>query len=89
MLTRCLENRVYAVTANRYGSDSRPHGDLKFTGKSQVVAPGGELLHRAASQKDEIYIVDVDIEKARDKSITALNDLIDDRRPEFYKTLVS
>ncbi len=87
MLSRCLENRVYAVTANRYGTDSRPQGDLKFTGKSQVVAPGGELLHRAASQKDEIFIVDVDIEKARDKSITALNDLIGDRRPEFYKSL--
>ena len=87
MLSRCLENRVYAVTANRYGADKRPQGELKFTGKSQVVAPGGELLHRAASQKDEVFIIDVDPSKARDKSITALNNLIADRRPEFYQTL--
>ena len=44
MLTRCLENRVFAVTANRYGADSRPHGELRFTGRSQVVAPGGGNL---------------------------------------------
>lgn len=85
MKARCLENRVYAITANRYGTDSRPQGDLIFTGKSQIVEPGGGLLHQAASQKDDVFVIDVDIVKARDKNITALNDLIRDRRPEFYK----
>ncbi|MEJ2049027.1 MAG: nitrilase-related carbon-nitrogen hydrolase, partial [Calditrichota bacterium] len=41
MITRCLENNIFAVTCNRYGAERRPHGTLKFTGKSQIVAPRG------------------------------------------------
>ena len=84
MLARCLENRVFAVTANRYGRDRRPHGELRFTGKSQIVAPGGGLLYRAASQREVLFIADIDPADARDKLITARNDVIADRRPEFY-----
>jgi predicted amidohydrolase len=84
MLTRCLENKVYAITANRHGPERRPHGELKFTGRSQVVAPGGLLLQRAAAQRDLLFIVEVDPMLARNKSITARNDLIADRRPQFY-----
>lgn len=85
MITRCLENRVYAITTNRYGADKRPHGELKFTGKSQIVAPGGKLMHRAASQRDELYITDIDLDLTKNKMITPLNDVLADRRPEFYK----
>ncbi len=87
MLTRCLENKVYAITTNRYGYDKRPHGNLRFTGSSQIVAPGGTLLHRAVSQADELYIMDIDPKLARDKSITARNDVLRDRRPEYYSEL--
>jgi predicted amidohydrolase len=84
MITRCIENRVFAVTANRYGPDSRPHGEVCFTGQSQVVAPGGRLLHRAPPDADELFEVDIDPGAADDKSITPLNDLLADRRPDFY-----
>lgn len=87
MLTRCIENNVFAVTANRYGTDKRPQGSLKFTGKSQIVAPGGQLLHRAASQRDEVYITEINPNDANDKMITRHNHLFDDRRPEFYSML--
>ena len=89
MLTRCLENKVYAITANRYGSDWRPHGQLKFTGRSQIVVPGGTLVHRAGSQRDELFVMDIDPALARDKSITPRNEVLRDRRPEFYKTLIA
>lgn len=84
MLTRCLENGVFAITANRFGADRRPHGQLRFTGKSQIVAPGGELIHRGPSQREELYITEIDPALALDKHITPLNDLLADRRPEFY-----
>jgi len=87
MLSRCLENAVFAVTANRFGEDKREHGSLKFTGKSQIVAPKGVLLNRSASQKTDLFITEIDPILARNKSITALNDLMLDRRPEFYSTL--
>jgi len=87
MLTRCLENRVYAITANRHGPDRRPHGELKFTGRSQVVAPGGLLLQRAPARRDQLCVVEIDPTLARNKAITACNDLLADRRPQFYGEL--
>lgn len=87
MLSRSIENIVFVVTANRFGEDKRPHGTLKFTGKSQIVAPKGILLHRAHSQREVLFITDIDPDLARDKNITSLNQIITDRRPEFYKSL--
>ncbi len=87
MISRCLENRVFAITTNRFGADKRPQGTLRFTGKSQIVAPGGELIHRAASQREALFITEIDPAVAHNKNITALNDLFDDRRPEFYSSL--
>ena len=87
MLARCIENKVFAITANRYGMDKRPQGSLKFTGKSQIVAPGGKLLHRAASQRDALFITEINPEDADNKMITEHNGVLSDRRPEFYTLL--
>jgi predicted amidohydrolase len=87
MLARCIENKVFAITANRYGTDKRPQGSLKFTGKSQIVAPGGKLLHRAASQRDALFITEINPGDADDKMITKHNGVLSDRRPEFYSLL--
>jgi predicted amidohydrolase len=46
MVTRCLENRVYAVTANRTGTESRGgKRPLKYIGSSQVTSFDGSILH--------------------------------------------
>jgi predicted amidohydrolase len=87
MVTRCLENAVFAVTANRIGADIRPHGELKFTGQSQVTAPKGEIVHRAAPDKEELYVAEIDLGLARNKFMTKKNDVFRDRRPEFYTSL--
>jgi predicted amidohydrolase len=87
MLSRCLENSVFAVTANRFGADKRPQGEIVFTGKSQVVAPQGKLLIKAPAKKEVLNLVDINIEQARDKKMTPFNDLIKDRRPEHYDVL--
>lgn len=87
MLTRCLENSVFAVTANRFGSDIRPRGTLTFTGQSQLAGPGGELIFRAQPDQEILFITDIDLGKARDKSMYDKNDLFEDRRPGHYGTL--
>lgn len=87
MLSRCIENGIFAITTNRYGEDKRPQGTLKFTGKSQIVAPKGVLLKRAPSQREMLFITEIDPILARDKNITALNQIITDRRPEFYSAI--
>ena len=84
MLARCIENGVFAVTCNRYGSDDRPHGRLDFTGKSQIVSPKGELLHRSTGDREEFFMISIDPAAARTKAITDRNDLFKDRRPHFY-----
>jgi len=87
MTTRCIENRVFAVTANRCGTERRPHGSLTFTGQSQIVAPGGSLVYRSTLDRDDLFIADVDPGLARDKRIAEYNDIMADRHPEFYQEI--
>lgn len=85
MATRSLENAVYSVTANRVGSEARGgKKELLFTGKSQVIGPDGGTLLSLNGHDQETAAVEIDIERARDKSITAYNDRFTDRRPDLY-----
>jgi 5-aminopentanamidase len=86
IITRCLENRIFIVTANRVGIEERiPSSSLNFIGQSQVVDPDGHVLYRASEKDEEIKIVDVNIKKSRDKSISSGDDLFLDRRPDLYR----
>ncbi len=87
MPTRCLENRVFAVTANRSGEDVRGAERLAFTGSSQITGPRGDVLLRAASAGECVEVVTIDPLRARDKRVTARNDLLGSRRPGMYRTL--
>jgi len=87
MITRCLENRVYAITSDRVGSEKRVAGEpLKFIGQSQVVDPDGTVLVRASEDREEVHVVEINLEKARNKQINGHNDLFADRREDLYRT---
>ena len=87
MVTRSLENAVYSVTANRVGFESRGGKEvLVFTGESQVVSPNGERILGLSREKEEISVVQIDVSKARDKSIKSINDRFRDRRTDLYYT---
>jgi predicted amidohydrolase len=85
MITRCLENGVFAITANRTGAEEKQGVKLKFTGNSQVVNPRGKILKAAGPSEEGMWTVDIDPASARDKGFTPRNDLLTDRRTEFYK----
>ncbi|MBI5426653.1 MAG: acyltransferase [Nitrospinae bacterium] len=86
MITRCLENRVYAVTADRVGTEARVPGEsLKFVGQSQVVDPDGQVLYRASVDREETKILEIDVAKARNKKINFRNDLLAGRRLDLYR----
>lgn len=86
MPIRCLENRVFAVTANRIGRENRKADQtLDFIGTSQITAHDGTILARAPERDESLMIAEIDPTKARDKSLNPYNDLIKDRRPEFYR----
>ena len=85
MVTRCLENRVFAVTANRIGQEERGgKPPLRFIGMSEVVAPNGQILFRASESQPELYGCDIDLSQARNKRINPYNDLLMDRQPQWY-----
>jgi len=85
MITRCLENRIFAITADRVGEEERIPGEkLTFIGQSQVVDPDGNILVRASETAEEVHIIEIDLEKARDKYLNAKNEIFKDRRPDLY-----
>jgi predicted amidohydrolase len=85
MQTRSLENAVYCVTANRTGAEARGGKDeLRFTGQSQIADPAGNVILSLDSEKEGIGAAYIDVGKARDKTITSLNDRFTDRRPDLY-----
>ncbi len=90
MPIRALENGVFAVTANRVGTEHRPpRPELPFTGHSQILSPLGEVLAEAGGGEPELLSVDVDLTRARDKSLASGNDRMAERRPGFYGPLLA
>lgn len=85
MITRALENRVFAITANRVGTEDRGKGGaLTFIGKSQIVSARGELLVRASGKRAAFGVADIDVKLARDKRITPRNHIFRDRRQDIF-----
>lgn len=87
MVTRCLENRVYAITANRTGVETRGGKSFRYTGRSQITAPGAQILYRGGSESEEVGVAELDLAVVREKKINVFNDLFADRRTEYYGTL--
>lgn len=80
MKIRCLENRVYAATADRVGVER----GLRYIGQSQVVSPNGSLLTRLSHEAPGAAVVTVDAWTARNKKVHPACDLFEDRRPKAY-----
>jgi len=84
MPVRCRENRVFAATANRVGTEERGGVKLTYIGQSQITGARGEILARASLDHAEVLVRELDLNLADDKRLAGHNDLIGDRRPEFY-----
>ena len=85
MVIRCLENHVFAITANRIGTEQNGERTLTFTGGSQITDTKGEILHRASTDREEVTVIEIDPGLAMNKFATANNHLFEDRRPEMYE----
>jgi predicted amidohydrolase len=84
MITRCLENRVFAVTANRTGEENRKGKKLHYTGRSQITGPDARILYQAGAETEEIGVAEIDVNLSRDKNLNPYNDILLDRRKDFY-----
>ncbi|PIR03468.1 MAG: acyltransferase [Candidatus Magasanikbacteria bacterium CG11_big_fil_rev_8_21_14_0_20_43_7] len=85
MVTRCFENGIFAITANRIGNEKRGDDYFTFTGGSQITDVRGNILDKAPIDLSHVSIVEIEEHKASKKKINEYNDALGDRRPEFYR----
>ena len=83
MVTRSIENRVFVVTADRTGDEIRDSKNFHFIGKSQIVAPNGEILVKLGEETGA-KVVEIDPDLALNKKMNIHNDLFLDRRDNLY-----
>jgi predicted amidohydrolase len=87
MIVRCIENGIFAITANRVGSENRAGTELTFIGTSEIIGPHGEVLIRSDEKDEDLRVIEIDPSLALNKMITAQNHLIDDRKPALYRQI--
>lgn len=84
MVTRCLENRVFGITANRSGREQRGGVDLTYIGNSRIIGPDATVLGRSDTEETIVTVCEIDPFLADNKSLNSRNNILSDRRPEFY-----
>ncbi len=80
--SHAIANSLYVVGINRVGKE----GKMEFFGQSFVSDPFGKILKRASSDKEEILIAKIDLE--RNKFFAEGWGFLRNRRPDTYKTLI-
>ena len=83
-----VANGLPVLACNRIGFEAAPDGGrgIDFWGSSFVAGPQGEFLARAASDRRELLVVDVDM--ARSESVRRIWPFLRDRRIDAYADLV-
>ncbi|NUU96397.1 nitrilase [Marinitoga sp. 1135] len=81
---RSLENHVFIVTSNRWGEEINALNTNNFTGMSQITNPKGEVIIRFPEKGDMVKTIEINPEEANNKQLNKLNNIFEDRRPEFY-----
>ena len=85
MSARALENKVYIAVSNKIGVESSGEEELSFNGESAIYSYDGTYLAKASKDKEEVITAEIYPERTRDKSFNEINDIFEDRRPQFYK----
>ncbi len=75
---RALENRVFIIISNRYGKEINGIEKNSFTGGSQIVDPAGIVLISSPKIGDEVKVIDINPDNAKNKDINEFNNLMED-----------
>ena len=84
MFARAIENKVFTITANRVGEERRGKEYFCYTGRSIIISPKMKCLASATNKEVVCKSAKLNISLAKNKKITLLNDILNDRRPKFY-----
>ncbi|MBD3229878.1 MAG: acyltransferase [Candidatus Lokiarchaeota archaeon] len=74
-------NRIFIILSNRIGKER----DLQFIGRSIITNHKGNILKKASPNKEEIITATIDPKLSRNKQLNEFNDIIKDRRTNYYK----
>jgi N-carbamoylputrescine amidase len=80
-----VANGLPVLAVNRVGFESSPHNPdagIRFWGSSFVAGPQGEILAEASQDKEEIILVDIDLQ--RSESVRRIWPFLRDRRIDAY-----
>ena len=80
-----IANGVFVAAINRVGFESFGDGGIEFWGNSFVIGPQGEILSIAKSNKDEIILATLDMDRI--KKVRDIWPFLRDRRIEFYSNI--
>ena len=85
---RAAENRVFVLAADRVGVER----GTRFLGRSQIVAPDGDVRAEASRHDAEMLVEDIDPAEADVKNVVVRPgahemDVLADRRPDLYADL--
>lgn len=81
---RAAENQTYVIASGQYGVE--PKSGLAFVGRSMIVDPWGVVVATASDDEDCVTsFIDLDFVQ----EVRSRYPLLDQRRPELYKTLGS
>jgi len=78
--TAAFQNGYFVALCNRVGEEDQ----ITFSGESFVVDPEGQILSKAQLLKDDLLIVDVDLQDCVHSTARRL--FWRDRRPDCYST---
>jgi N-carbamoylputrescine amidase len=79
-----VANGYFVAAINRVGTEA-PWNIGEFYGSSYVVSPSGKMLAQASRNRDELLMVDINLEEV--KHVRDLWQFFRDRRPETYAQL--
>ncbi len=85
-----VANGIPVITVNRVGHEKDPSGQtngILFWGTSFVAGPQGELLYVAPVDKEDVQIIDIDLE--RSEQVRRWWPFLRDRRIDSYSGLTS
>jgi N-carbamoylputrescine amidase len=83
--SHALANGVYVAAVNRVGHEGPPGGGLEFWGSSFVCDPFGNVIQRAASDREEVLVVACDLRRLEE--IRRNWPFLRDRRVDAYQDL--
>lgn len=84
--SHAIANGVFVAAINRIGLEKTGKRKIHFWGNSMIIDPSGNIIARSKSDKEEILITNIDLNKIE----TARNHwpFLRDRRIDYYKGLL-